>query len=168
MDNLDAGKEFLELVEAIRTLRGPQGCPWDREQTHASLASYLIEETYEAVEAIESGCPEKIEDEMGDILLQVLLHSQIASESEEFDIAHVCRRLREKLIRRHPHVFSEVEVSGIDEIWRNWEQIKRAEPGHEERMSALDGVPKALPALMRALKISKKAARTGFEWPDVE
>ncbi len=167
MEDLDAGQEFLRLLDAVRVLRGPNGCPWDREQTHESLTPYLIEETYEAVEAIEEGRPEKIEDEMGDILLQVLLHSQIAGENDEFDIAHVCRRLREKLIRRHPHVFSELEVSGIAQIWRNWEQIKRSEPGYTERASALDGVPKSLPALARAVKISKKAARTGFDWSDV-
>lgn len=161
-------EEFGKLVEVISILRSPNGCPWDKEQTHESLKNHAIEETYEMIEAIESGNPKKLADELGDVLLQVLLHSQIASETGDFDISDVCKRIREKLIRRHPHVFEDLEVSGIDEIWKNWEQIKREETGHEDRKSALDGVPNTLPALMRANKISKKAARTGFDWPDLE
>ncbi len=160
-------KEFSDLVDTVARLRAPGGCPWDREQTHESLKRYVIEETYEVVEAIDSGEPSKLEDELGDLLLQVLLHAQISSESGEFDVADVCARIREKLQRRHPHVFSDTQVSGVDDVLHNWEQIKRAEPGHEERKSALDGVPRSLPALMRAAKISKKAARTGFDWPEV-
>ena len=159
--------EFAALVETVARLRGPGGCPWDREQTHDSLRKFAIEETYEVVEAIEGGDPSKLEDELGDLLLQVLLHAEIARESSDFDIADVCARIREKLWRRHPHVFADTRVSGVDDVLHNWEQIKRAEPGHEERKSVLDGVPKALPALMRAAKLSKKAARTGFDWPDV-
>ncbi|MHB9035935.1 MAG: nucleoside triphosphate pyrophosphohydrolase [Armatimonadota bacterium] len=159
--------EWAMLVETVATLRGPSGCPWDRQQTHESLKKYAIEETYEVVEAIESGDPVKIEDELGDMLLQVLLHAQIASESGQFDVADVCRRIREKLWRRHPHVFADTKVSGVDDVVHNWEQIKRAEPGYEERKSALDGVPQSMPALMQASKMSKKAARTGFDWPDV-
>ena len=159
--------KFAELVEAIAVLRSPEGCPWDKEQTHDSLKQYSIEETYELVEAIENGDPDKIEDELGDVLLQVVLHSQIATEAGQFDIADVCSRITSKLIRRHPHVFSGLEVSGIDEIWKNWESIKSCEPGYEERKSALDGVPKTLPALMRAAKMSKKAAKTGFDWPEI-
>jgi tetrapyrrole methylase family protein/MazG family protein len=102
------------------------------------------------------------------MLLQVLLHSEIARQSGEFDIAGVCQKIREKLIRRHPHVFGEVEVSGVDDVLNNWEEIKRAEPGYEDRKSVLDGIPNQLPALMRAMEVSKKAAKTGFEWPDVE
>lgn len=161
-------EEFVRLYAAIKMLRSPEGCPWDREQTHESLKQYAIEETYELVEAIESGDSDKVEDELGDVLLQVLLHSQIASESGQFDVADVCRRHREKLQRRHPHVFTELEVEGIDEIWQNWERIKRAEKGNEHRKSALDGVPAQLPALMRANKIGKKAARHGFDWADLE
>lgn len=159
--------EFAALVETVAMLRAPGGCPWDREQTHASLKRYVIEETYEVIEAIDSGEPAKLEDELGDLLLQVLLHAQISSETNGFDIADVCTRIREKLQRRHPHVFGDTQVSGVDDVLHNWEQIKRAEPGHEERKSALDGVPKNLPALMRAAKISKKAARTGFDWPEI-
>lgn len=159
--------EFAALVETVAKLRSPEGCPWDREQTHESLRRYAIEETYEVVEAIESGEPDKLEDELGDMLLQVLLHAQIADENGQFDMADVCKRINAKLRRRHPHVFADVEVSGVDDVLTNWEAIKRSEPGYEERKSVLDGVPKSLPALMRALKISKKAAKTGFEWPDV-
>jgi len=160
-------EEFAALVDTVARLRAPGGCPWDREQTHASLKRYAIEETYEVIDAIDSGEPAKLEDELGDLLLQVLLHAQISSETNGFDIADVCARIREKLQRRHPHVFADVEVSGVDDVLHNWEQIKRAEPEHEERKSVLDGVPKSLPALMRAAKISKKAARTGFDWPEV-
>lgn len=158
--------EFARLVETVAKLRSPEGCPWDREQTHDSLKRYAIEETYEVIEAIESGVPDKLEDELGDLLLQVLLHAEIASESRQFDIADVCRRIREKLVRRHPHVFADTQVSGVQDVLHNWEQIKRAEPGYDERTSVLDGVPAALPALMRAAKLSKKAAKTGFDWPD--
>ena len=161
-----ARDEFGKLVEAVGRLRGPGGCPWDREQTHESLKRYAIEETYEVIDAIDSGEPAKLEDELGDFILQALLHAQIASESGLFDIADVCRKIREKLVRRHPHVFGDVEISGVDDVLRNWEQIKSEE--YEHRKSVLDGVPASLPALMRAAKISKKAARTGFDWPDIE
>jgi tetrapyrrole methylase family protein/MazG family protein len=157
-------EEFAKLVETISVLRGPGGCPWDREQTHDSLKKFTIEETYEVIEAIESGDPAKLEDELGDFVLQALLHAQIASEAGQFDIGDVCRTLREKLQRRHPHVFADVEVSGVADVLYNWEQIKKVE--YEHRTSVLDGVPKSLPALMRAAKISKKAAKTGFDWPD--
>lgn len=164
-ETLDA---FAALVQTVRKLRGPGGCPWDRQQTHQSLKRYVIEETYEVVEAIESAAADRLEDELGDLLLQVLLHAEIARESGEFDIAGVCERIDEKLRRRHPHVFGGLEVDGVDEVLHNWEQIKRAEPGNQDRSSALDGVPRSLPALMRAAKLSKKAARTGFDWPNVE
>lgn len=159
--------EFAKLVDTVRRLRSPGGCPWDREQTHDSLKRYAIEETYEVVEAIEHGDPSELEDELGDLMLQVLLHAQIASEEGHFDIGDVCRVHREKLIRRHPHVFADREVAGVDEVLTNWEQIKLTEPGYEERESVLDGVPESLPALMRAAKLSKKAARTGFDWPNI-
>ena len=160
--------EFRDLVETVETLRGPNGCPWDRQQTHESLRKYAIEETYEVVEAIESGDDGKLLDELGDLLLQVLLHAQMASEDRRFDIGDVCASLHGKLLRRHPHVFSDTEVAGVDDVLHNWEQIKKEEPGNTERKSALDGVPKSLPALMRAAKLSKKAAKTGFDWPDVK
>lgn len=159
--------EFDKLVETVETLRGPDGCPWDRQQNHESLRKYAIEETYELVEAIESGETDRIRDELGDLMLQVLLHAQMASEDGKFDIADVCATLRQKLLRRHPHVFADVQVAGVDDVLHNWEEIKRAEPGYNERKSVLDGIPASLPALMRAAKISRKAAKTGFDWPDV-
>lgn len=165
--NERAKKEFAELLETVSTLRSPNGCPWDRKQTHESLKKYAIEETYELVESIESGDPQKLKDELGDVMLQVLLHAQMAKENDQFDIADVCQNLREKLQRRHPHVFSDVEVNGVDDVLTNWEKIKRSEPGYDDRVSILDGVPASLPALMRAAKLSKKAARTGFDWPNV-
>ncbi len=159
--------QFAALVETVRKLRSPEGCPWDREQTHDSLKTYVLEETYEVLEAIDSGVPHKLADELGDLLLQILLHAQIAEENQQFDIADVCRLITEKLRRRHPHVFSDTQVSGIDEIWANWERIKSEEPANEGRESALDGVPSNLPALMRAAKLTKKAARVGFDWPHI-
>lgn len=160
-------QHFAELAETVRKLRSPEGCPWDREQTHESLKSYVLEETYEVLEAVDSGVPQKLADELGDLLLQILLHAQVAEEAGNFDIADVCALIDAKLRRRHPHVFSDTQVSGIDDIWANWERIKREEPGHEERESALDGVPRNLPALMRAAKLTMKAARVGFDWPHV-
>lgn len=160
-------EEFRKLVETVATLRGPAGCPWDREQDHKSLRKYLIEESYEVVDAIDHGSPQKLEEELGDVLLQVLLHSQIASENGQYDIADVCEKIRKKLLRRHPHVFGDVEVSGVADVLHNWEEIKSLEPGREEITSAIGGVPRSLPALMRATEISKRAARTGFEWPDL-
>lgn len=159
--------DFRKLVDTVAVLRSPNGCPWDREQTHQSLKRHAIEETYEMIEAIESDDPMKLKDELGDVLLQVMLHSQMASEAGQFDIGDVIRNIDAKLRRRHPHVFSDVEVSGVDDVITNWEQIKSEEPGYNERKSALDGVPESMPALMRAAKIGKKAARTGFDWPDV-
>lgn len=161
-------EEFRKLVDVVAALRAPTGCPWDREQDHKTLKKYLIEESYEVIDAIGHESPSKLEEELGDLLLQVLLHAQIASEQGEYDIAGVCKRIRKKLIRRHPHVFGEVEVAGVDDVLHNWEEIKSKEPGREEITSAIGGVPKSLPALMRATEISKRAARTGFEWPNIE
>ena len=161
-------QEFEKLVEVVAALRAPGGCPWDREQDHASLRKYLIEEAYEVVDSIDQGSSAKLEDELGDVLLQVLLHAEIASEEGRFTIAEVCERIRKKLVRRHPHVFGEIEVAGVEDVLHNWEEIKSREPGREEIGSAIGGVPKSLPALMRATEVSKRAARTGFEWPDME
>ncbi len=162
------GQEFAALVETVRKLRSPEGCPWDRQQTHESLKRYVIEETYEFVEAVDSGDDDRVKDELGDLLLQVVLHAQIASEEKRFNIAEVCRAIREKLQRRHPHVFGDVEISSVEEVLSNWEKIKRCEPGYDDRESVLDGIPSSLPALMRAMKLSKRAARTGFEWPNIK
>ena len=161
-------KELFEsLVGVIATLRGENGCPWDREQTHTSLKSTLIEETYETVEAIDSGDPKKLKEELGDLLLNIMLQAQIAAENQDFDIYDVIDTLTEKLIRRHPHVFGDVHVDNAEEVVKNWEAIKSQEAGYEDRKSVLDGVPNALPALLRGQKIQKRAARVGFDWDNI-
>jgi MazG family protein len=164
----DSPTDLEALVGIMARLRDPQtGCPWDREQTPISLRKYLIEEAYEVVEAIDSGIPAKLSEELGDLLLQVVFHAQLAHESDQFALPDVIRAIVEKLIRRHPHVFGTVTVSGTDQVLQNWEQIKRAEPGYEDRVGILDGIPPALPALMRALEVSKRVVKVGFEWPSV-
>ena len=142
-------------------LRSPKGCPWDREQTHVSLRRHAIEEVYELIDAIEAGDDHEMAEELGDLLLQVVFHCQLARERGAFDFEKVCRALVEKLIRRHPHVFSTTKVKNVDEVWANWEKIKRAEKHgtKHERRSALDGIPKHLPALLRAEKLLKKARK---------
>lgn len=157
---------FEKLVKTVSKLRSPNGCPWDREQNHQSLKANLLEETYEAIEAIERGNPESLKEELGDVLLQVVLHSQIASESGDFDLEDVAGIINEKLIRRHPHVFGDVTVRDSAEVVFNWEEIKRREK--PERKSALSGIARTLPALMAAQELSKKAVKTGFEWPDTD
>ena len=159
-------KNLEELIEVIRVLRSPDGCPWDREQTHASLKKNMLEEAYEAVDAIDTNDPKHLCEELGDVLLQVLLHSQIASESNDFDIEDVAKGLKDKLIRRHPHIFSVVEVENSAEVIKNWDEIKKTEKLH--RKSAMDGISKSQSALMSALKISEKAVKTGFEWQSEE
>ena len=158
---------FKELVDVIATLRSENGCPWDREQTHETLKSTLIEETYETLEAIDAGDPKKLEEELGDLLLNIMLQAQIAAEHEDFDVYGVIETLTEKLIRRHPHVFGDVNVSDSDEVLKNWEAIKRSESGYEDRKSVLDGIPNALPTLLRAQKIQNRAARVGFDWDEL-
>ncbi|MBP6965441.1 MAG: nucleoside triphosphate pyrophosphohydrolase [Armatimonadetes bacterium] len=162
------GTEFEKLVEIIARLRGPDGCPWDREQTSESIKPNLLEETYEVLEAIDNRDPDELRSELGDLMMQAVFHARFSAERGEFDIGDSLRSINEKLIRRHPHVFGEAEVAGSDEVLHNWEEIKRAEKGNENRTSILDGVPKAMPALARAMEISKKAAKAGFEWPDLD
>jgi MazG family protein len=157
---------FDEFVAIIARLRGPDGCPWDREQTFASLKRFMIEEAYEAVEAVDSGQREKLCDELGDVLIQVVLNSQLADEEGSFTIREVIANVTDKLIRRHPHVFGDVAVADSAEVLRNWEQIKRGE--RPERTSVLDGVPSDLPALMKAMEVSKRVVRVGFEWPTLD
>jgi tetrapyrrole methylase family protein/MazG family protein len=148
----------------VARLRAPViGCPWDLEQTHRSLIPYVIEEAYEVVDAVEEDEPGGLADELGDLLLQVALHAEIADQSDEFDWNDVVRNLSEKLVRRHPHVFGEVRVSGASEVVRNWDQLKAAERAHPA--SALDGVPNSLPQLKRASELARKATRAGFDWP---
>ena len=163
--------DFAALVGLMARLRSPSGCPWDREQTHATLRKYFIEETYEVIEAIDADDPELLCEELGDALLQVVFHAQLASETGDFDAGDVIGRIVAKLVRRHPHVFGTVAVADSAEVLKNWEQIKRAEKGDRAeawRPSLLDGVPKGLPALMQAMEISKRAVKVGFEWPDFD
>ena len=153
-----------QLLEVMATLRAPDGCPWDREQDHHSLRSHAVEEVYELVDAIEAGDDVEMAEELGDLLLQVVFHAQLARERGVFDFDGVCQQLVDKLIRRHPHVFGSVSVKDIDQVWANWESIKKAEKAgsKHERKSALDGVPRHLPALMRSQKLLKKASKAGL------
>ena len=156
---------FDDLVRVMATLRGPGGCPWDRQQTHASLRPYLLEEAYEVLDAIDAQDPHRLREELGDLLLQVVFHAQIASERGEFTIHDVVGDLHDKLVRRHPHVFGGVQgVDTPEQVKARWEALKQAERGQVP--SALDGVPAALPALVRAQKLYERASRAGFEWPD--
>ena len=145
----------------MAALRSPQGCPWDREQDHMSLRFHAVEEVYELIDAIESGDDTELSEELGDLLLQVIFHCQLAKERGAFDFEKVAREMTEKLLRRHPHVFGDSNAKTVDAVWAQWEQIKKAEKKgtHRERTSALDGIPKHLPALMRAEKLIKKARK---------
>ena len=160
-----AAAELRALYETVERLRAPGGCPWDREQTHRSLRQYLLEEADETLEAIESGDPAVLREELGDLLLQVFMHSAIAAETRDagtgFDIGDIAQTTRTKMINRHPHVFSDVTVSGAEEVVVNWERLKAEEKG--ERLSVLDGVPVSLPALAFALGVQKRPARLGFD-----
>ena len=150
------------LIKIIETLRGENGCIWDREQTHSSLKRNMLEEAYEAVEAIDENNFSHLKEELGDVLLQVVLHSQIAKEENKFDIDDVAKGISDKLVHRHPHVFGNVKVNSTQEVLDNWEKLKKEEK--PERASIMDGITKGQSALMSAQKISKKAVKTGFEW----
>jgi tetrapyrrole methylase family protein/MazG family protein len=155
---------FQQLVELMSTLRGPDGCPWDRKQTAESLKPFLVEECYEVIDAIEDGAPDKVRDELGDLLFQIVFHARLAEEAGRFTIHDVITAIREKMIRRHPHVFGSEAASTPDEVAANWEEIKRREKGYEDRRSILEGVPKELPSLLRAHRLQERAARVGFDW----
>ena len=159
---------FDRLVDVVAMLRSKNGCPWDLAQTHESLKADLIEEAYELIEAIDAKVPKKICDELGDLLMQVMLHSQIATDRNEFGVDEVIENLMEKLVRRHPHVFGSVVATDENEVLENWEEIKRGEDGNKDRKSSLDGIPHSLPSLQRAEKIQKKASRAGFDWDKTE
>jgi|HubBroStandDraft_6_1064221.scaffolds.fasta_scaffold182636_2 tetrapyrrole methylase family protein/MazG family protein len=174
---LSAGDWFEKLVAIQKRLRDPGGCPWDREQSHQTLRTYLIEEAYEVLDAIESGQDDKFVEELGDLLLQVTFHSQIASETDRFSISDVIQSIHDKMIRRHPHVFGETQAKDSEEVLRNWAKIKAQEKlekegapatGEPQRVSALDGVPKSIPATLEGLQLTKKAARTGFDWENAK
>jgi len=152
------------LVAIMDRLRDPEGCPWDREQTMSSLAGYLLEEAYEVIDAIAADDGDRLREELGDLLLQIVFIARIARERAWFDLDGVADAISEKMIRRHPHVFGERKVSGSSEVKRNWEDIKREERGPESPGSTLDGVPRSLPALLKAFRMTEKAAAAGFDW----
>ena len=158
----------IEMLEVIEALRAPEGCPWDREQTHLTLRPYLLEETYELLEAIDSGDDEEISEELGDVLLQVFMHHAIAQEEGRFTVADVAHHATAKMINRHPHVFGDVEARTAEQVLQNWEGLKSTEARKRGRVSALEGAPRTLPALAWALSLQKRAARVGFDWPSEE
>ena len=159
---------FGRLVDIMARLRAPEGCPWDREQTPESLRSYVIEEAYEVVDAIERGAPAAVRDELGDLLLQVVFQAQLASEAGRFDVADVARAIADKLERRHPHVFGDTQVKDADEVSRNWSRIKAEERrAAGQREGVLESVPAALPALARAQHVGRRLAEVGFDWTAV-
>lgn len=168
-----AGETFAAFVDTIAALRAPNGCPWDREQTHESIARNMIEEAYEAVDAIEQHDTTHLREELGDVLLQVVLQSQIAADAGEFTAADVCRDVNAKMIRRHPHVFGEAAAGSAEDVLSIWDNVKLAEKSAadaqtEEPEGLLDSVPASFPALLQAYKISRKAVAAGFEWDTVE
>jgi tetrapyrrole methylase family protein/MazG family protein len=160
---------FERLAQIIARLRAPDGCPWDREQTHVTLRTHLLEEACETMDAIDGGDDAHLCEELGDLLMQPVLHAQIAEEETRFDIVDVIEGISDKLVRRHPHVFGEVTVTDSGEVLTNWEAIKKAEKEQkgQSEASILSGVPNTLPSLMQALEVSKKAVKVGFEWPDM-
>jgi tetrapyrrole methylase family protein/MazG family protein len=160
------GRRLLDLVRVMARLRGPGGCPWDAEQTHRTLARHLLEETHELLEAIDADDDDAIREELGDVLLQVVFHAQMAADDGRWDIDDVAEGLVRKLIHRHPHVFGEVEVAGADEVLVNWEKLKAEEAG--ERPAVDDDIPVSLPSLARAAKVQRRAAGWGFEWRSVD
>jgi len=168
-------RTFEDLVALMARLRSPDGCPWDREQTYDSLKSYVIEEAYEVVDAVEGRDFDKLPRELGDLLLQVVFYAQMASEEGKFDVHDVIRHLSDKLIRRHPHVFGDLRVAGSDEVLKNWERLKAEERGSAHAEAAPEGapsllrdIPKALPALLEAYQMTRRASRVGFDWKTID
>jgi MazG family protein len=159
----DAAEAFEKLVEIVRRLRAPDGCPWDREQTHATLKPFLIEEAYETLDAVDKNSIEDLREELGDVLLQIMLHAQIGAEQDGFDIVDVVSGLSHKLVSRHPHVFGETTVNGSAEVLVNWEKIKKKEKASR---GLFDGLPASLPSLQMAARMGEKAGRVGFDWKD--
>ncbi len=161
---MSAAAAFAELLRIMERLRGPGGCPWDREQTHASIKPYLIEEAYEVAEAIEEDHIDDLRAELGDLLLQIVFHAEMAREAGRFTAEDVVRGIIDKMIRRHPHVFGDTAVKDSAEVLRKWAQIKSGERRHREDNSIVAGVPRALPALLRAHRLGEKASHVGFDW----
>jgi len=158
---------FHKLIEIVDTLMGDNGCPWDKAQTRESLKPYLLEETYETLEALDTNDPEKIKDELGDMLYQILFHSKISSLRGEFNIEDVINNLNEKMIRRHPHVFNGERLNTPDQVLDQWEEIKKKEKSKANHTSILGSIPKQLPSLLRAQKLQKKATKEGFDWDQI-
>lgn len=165
IDSPDHAAQLARLRAIMHRLRAPGGCPWDAEQTHESLIPNLIEETHETVDTIRRGDHKHLKEELGDLLLQVVFHSELAEEAGRFNLDDVARGISDKLVRRHPHVFAQSDAATSDAVLQQWDAIKRAEKGDEEK-PYLHGVGKGLPALLRAAKLQKKASKTGFDWPD--
>ncbi len=165
--NEETAKSFGKLSAIVDRLMGDNGCPWDRVQTRESLKPYLVEETYEALEALDSNDPEKIKDELGDLMYQILFHSKISELQDEFSIRDVVDNLSDKMVRRHPHIFEEGELHTPDQVLDQWEVIKKKEKASRHHKSVLDGVPHHLPALAHAQKLTKKAAKHGFDWDQI-
>jgi tetrapyrrole methylase family protein/MazG family protein len=164
-----AAEKFAELVDIMARLRGEDGCPWDREQTSESIKPYLVEETYEVLEAIDEQDPAKLKEELGDLMLQIVFHAQMAEEAGAFTVRDVLAAINDKLVRRHPHVFGDVKADTAQEVLFNWEQIKQTERRREKgQASLLDGVPRELPALLRAHRLQEKASRVGFDWQEAQ
>ena len=168
IDNFEFKDRYTceDLVRIVTILRSPGGCPWDREQTHESIRKNFIEETYEVVEAIDKASPEMLREELGDVLLQILLHAEMEREKGVFDFDDVCNEISQKLIVRHPHVFGDVAVSGSEEVLKNWDAIKRATKKQKTTTESILSIPRELPALMRAQKTQEKAAKAGFDWDE--
>ncbi len=158
-----AAEAFADLTGIVARLRAPNGCPWDREQTHESLKPFIIEESYEVINAIDGGKPADLKEELGDLLLQIMLQAEISREESEFDVADVVTGLSKKLVNRHPHVFGNTRVDGADEVLVNWEKIKKEE---KEGRGLFDGLPPHLPGLLKAARMGEKAGRVGFDWPE--
>jgi tetrapyrrole methylase family protein/MazG family protein len=171
---LSEGTSFESFVEIVAHLRAPNGCPWDREQTHETLRKHLLEESYEAISAIDSGDFTDMREEFGDLLLQVILQSQIANEEGHFNVNQVVQGIYSKIVRRHPHVFGDLKLDGVDGVLANWEKLKEKERsekgknGKKEERGLLDGIPRALPALSQAQEYQDRAARVGFDWPEID
>ncbi len=160
--------DFYDLVEIMKFLRAPDGCPWDKVQTHESIRSNFIEETYEVIEAIDNKDSELLKEELGDVMLQVVFHSEMSAEENEFDINDVINDVCKKLVERHPHVFGDVKADNSEEALKSWDNVKMAKKSQKKQSEAMDSVCKALPSLMRAEKIQKKAAKVGFDWDNVD
>ncbi len=170
MDNVnDAQRQLQELIALIQRLRAPDGCPWDRKQTRQDIGKYLLDECYEVLDALAENDPAHLQEELGDLLFQILFIAEISAESGEFSLSDVLKGIREKMIRRHPHVFGDVTVRSVQDVKDNWREIKKKERGGAAAGGNLfDGIPRSMPALKRALKISEAASRLGFDWPDAD